>query len=67
MPLFEAEMLEDFEDVYEEDRAITTSSSSGRLASLWGGESAGDEFVLINEAEGSRTNSTGGLSNSRYR
>ncbi len=65
VPLFEAEKQDEFEDVYEEDRAITTSSSSGRLASLWGGENPGEDFVVINEAESSRTNSTGQLDDTR--
>lgn len=49
--LFEADKQDDFDDVYEESRALTASSSSGRLATLWGGESPGDEFVVIDEKE----------------
>jgi hypothetical protein len=64
--LFEADKQDEFDDVYEEDRAITASSSSGRLASLWGSESPGDEFVVINEDDESRVSSeTGQLSDTR--
>ena len=64
--MFEADKQDEFDDVYEEDRAITASSSSGRLASLWGSESPGDEFVVINEDDESRVSSeTGQLSDTR--
>ncbi|XP_028406838.1 vacuolar fusion protein MON1 homolog A-like [Dendronephthya gigantea] len=56
--LFEAVKLDDFDDVYEEHRELISSSSSGRLASLWGAESPSDEFVLIKEGEESQANSS---------
>ena len=67
VPLFEAEKQDEFDDVYEEDRAITASCSSGRLASLWGSENPGDEFVVINEDDESRASSAGQLNDTSER
>ena len=65
VPLFEADKEDEFEDVYEDARSLTTSGSSGRLATLWSAESPSDEFVMISET-GSRTNSVRSCSDSRY-
>ena len=51
VPLFEGDKEDEFEDVYDENKIITSSGSSGRLASLWGAESPGEDFVMIKEAE----------------
>ena len=64
--MFEAEKQDEFDDVYEEDRALTASCSSGRLASLWGSENPGEEFVVINEDDESRASSAGQSSDARY-
>ena len=67
VPLFEADKQDEFDDVYEENRALTASSSSGRLASLWGSENPGEEFVVINEDDESRATSPGQLSDTSER
>lgn len=58
VPLFEADKPDNFEDVYEENKALSSSGSCGRLASLLAGESPEDDFIVINEKEGCRSSST---------
>ena len=49
--MFEGDQENEFEILYEdEDKTFAKSSSSGRLASLWGSEGPDEEFVVVDES-----------------